>query len=248
MLTEERKNQILKIVEEEGGASVQDLMASLEASESTIRRDITELDKRGLLVKVHGGAMSSGRNMTVTKDSSVSEREDLNCDKKMEIAQYAASLICEDDVVYLDAGTTTGFMVDYLVCKNTVFVTNAIAHARRLCNRGFQVYMPGGVVKIRTEALTGARTCEYLSRFHFTKGFFGTNGITLKQGFTTPDLQEATVKETALKQCRNAYILSDSTKFDRISSVTFADFPQAQIITDKNLPAAYQKLDSIIVI
>lgn len=246
MLTEERKSQILKLVEQNGGVSVQELMVLLNASESTIRRDLNDLNKRKMLVKVHGGAVSASRNITV--DVSVSEREDLNREKKQKIARYAASLIADDDLVFLDAGTTTGFIMDYLSCKNTVFVTNAIVHARKLCSMGYQVYMPGGMVKIRTEALTGTQTCEYLSRFHFTKGFFGTNGVTVKEGFTTPDIQEGTVKETAIKHTGECFVLCDSSKFDKISSITFADFASATVITDQQLPSAYYEYDNIITV
>lgn len=246
MLTEERKNQIVRMVETKGSVSVQELMVLLDASESTIRRDLNELDKKRLLVKVHGGAVAVSQN--ITADVKVSEREDLNREKKMQIARYAASLITEEDVVFLDAGTTTGFMTDYLTCRNTIFVTNAIAHARKLCNMGLQVYMPGGMVKTSTEALTGTHTCEYLSRFHFTKGFFGTNGITKKEGFTTPDIQEGSVKELAVKQSRDRYILSDSSKFGKISSVTFAAFDVASVITDNELSAEYRDEENIIVI
>ena len=246
MLTEERKSQILKLVEQNGGVSVQELMVLLNASESTIRRDLNDLDKRELLIKVHGGAVSVSKN--ITADSSVSSRTDLNREKKKRIGRYAASLIEDGDLIYLDAGTTTGFIIDYLSCKNTVFVTNAIMHARKLCSLGYQVYMPGGMLKEQTEALTGTQTCEYLARFHFTKGFFGTNGITVKEGFTTPDIREGTVKETAVKHTGQCFVVCDSSKFDRVSSVTFADFSRASIITDETVPAVYRKYDNLIIV
>lgn len=246
MLTEERKSQILKLVEQNGGVSVQELMTLLNASESTIRRDLNDLDKKELLIKVHGGAVSISQS--ITADISVSAREDLNREKKKKLAQYAASLIEDDDLIYLDAGTTTGLIIDYLSCKNTVFVTNAIMHARKLCSLGYQVYMPGGMLKARTEALTGTQTCEYLARFHFTKGFFGTNGVTVKEGFTTPDIQEGTVKETAMKHTGTGFVICDSSKFDRISSITFADFSQASVITDESVPAVYRKYDNLIIV
>ena len=137
MLIDERKNAILKLVNENGKATVQELMELFDASESTIRRDLTELDKKQLLVKVHGGALASSKE--ITKDISVSEREILNRDSKITIAQYAASLITDKDVVYLDAGTSTGYIIEYISASKAVFVTNAIAHARKLCNRGFEV-------------------------------------------------------------------------------------------------------------
>lgn len=246
MLTEERKKQILALVNESGSMSVQQLMALLKASESTVRRDLAELDRKGLLVKVHGGAMASGK--VVTEEYFVAEREVLNREKKKAIASHAASLITEEDVVFLDAGTTTGFMIEYLTCHKVLFITNAIAHARRLCNMGFQVYMPGGVVKVRTEALIGAQTCQYLSKCHFTKGFFGSNGITIPDGLTTPDPQEAAVKEMAVRHTRTRYALCDSSKFDRISSVTFADFPAVSIITDADVPENYRSCANIMIL
>ncbi|MDO5408876.1 MAG: DeoR/GlpR family DNA-binding transcription regulator [Lachnospiraceae bacterium] len=245
MLTEERRNEIVRMVEQSGSKSVQELMALLKTSESTIRRDLNDLDRKKLLIKVHGGAVALSK--TITADSTVSEREDLNRDTKQQLARYAASLITNDDIVYLDAGTTTGFIPDYLTCKNALFVTNAIVHARKLCSLGYQVYMPGGVLKTRTEALTGSQTCSYLEKFHFTKGFFGANGITLKEGFTTPDIQEAAVKEVAVKHTRDRYILCDSSKFDKISSVTFAGFTEAFVITDAGAPAFYKRQRNIVI-
>lgn len=104
------------------------------------------IGKKQLLVKVHGCALDPSQE--ITKDISVSEREILNRDSKIAIAQYAASLITDKDVVYLDAGTSTGYIIEYISASKAVFVTNAIAHARKLCNRGFEVYLPGGMVKM----------------------------------------------------------------------------------------------------
>ena len=246
MLIDERKNAILKLVNKNGKATVQELMELFDASESTIRRDLTELDEKQLLVKVHGGALASSKE--ITKDISVSEREILNRDSKITIAQYAASLITDKDVVYLDAGTSTGYIIEYISASKAVFVTNAIAHARKLCNRGFEVYLPGGMVKMHTEALIGADTCEAIQKFHFTKGFFGSNGLTIQQGCTTPDVQEAKVKESAFAHCKESYILCDSSKFGVISSVTFADFTDCIILTDSNLSKVYQNYDNIKII
>jgi DeoR family fructose operon transcriptional repressor len=246
MLTEERKNQILRLVQEKGSVSVQELMLALQTSESTIRRDIIELAEKNLLVKVRGGAMAM-ESVHITADALISEREDLHQQQKKQIAQYAASLIVEGDIVYLDAGTTTGFILDYLSCKNVIFVTNAIAHARCLCHMGYQVYLPGGMVKIRTEAVIGSQTCGDIARFHFTKGFFGANGVTVKEGFTTPDVHEAMVKEMAIKHTRDRYVLCDSSKFEKISSVTFAVYDMAKVITDEQLPVGYRQYDNIVI-
>lgn len=93
--------------------------------------------------------------------------------------------------------------------------------------------------------MIGAQAMETLERYHFTKGFFGTNGISKKEGFTTPDAGEAQIKRTAMSQCRKCYVLADSTKFGNISAVTFASYESAPIITEK-IPEGYQKEQKII--
>ena len=113
MLGEERQQAILAAVEQRHSVSVQELMQLLDISESTIRRDLNALDKEGRLVKVHGGAMAIGGSFHV-KDDAVEYRKEINREEKIEIARYAAALIKDQDVVYMDAGTTTELMIDYI--------------------------------------------------------------------------------------------------------------------------------------
>ena len=113
MLTEERLQGIERIVKEKGSASIPELMERMGISESTARRDLTLLDKQGRLQKVRGGAMIIG-DVYSTKEDTVLQKKDRNLEEKVEIAKYAASLIEPNDFVYLDAGTTTELMIDYL--------------------------------------------------------------------------------------------------------------------------------------
>ena len=246
MLTDERRSQILKIVEEKGSVSVQALMDALHASESTIRRDLNDLDKKGFLTKVHGGALMIGGNV-LTVDAPTEEREVLNQETKRKIAIYAASMIKDDDIIYLDAGTTTGMMIEFIHNTRATFMTNAVTHARKLSAKGLQVLVPCGLLKSRTDALVGADTCQYLENFNFTKGFFGANGVTIREGFTTPDRQEATVKKTALSRCKEKYILCDGSKFDQISAVKICDFVKATCVTDESVPSIYKLQDTVLI-
>lgn len=133
MLGEERQQAILAAVEQRHSVSVQELMQLLDISESTIRRDLNALDKEGRLVKVHGGAMAIGGSFHV-KDDAVEYRKEINREEKIEIARYAAALIKDQDVVYMDAGTTTELMIDYITAKNVIFVTNSL-HMQSICHR-----------------------------------------------------------------------------------------------------------------
>lgn len=245
MLTEERQAKILSILENAGSITVQQLMTELDASESTIRRDLTALDALGQLVKVHGGAIMKG-TIYSTLDDEVVHRKEQNKEQKEIIAKYAASLIEPDDFVYIDAGTTTECMIDYITNKQAVFVTNAITHAKRLAERGCTVYILGGEFKAVTEAIVGEEAVITLEKYNFTKGFWGTNGISLQKGFSTPELQEALVKKKSMGNCKECYVLADESKFNQISSVTFAPFESATIITTRLYQNPFKKSKNII--
>ena len=145
-----------------------------------------------------------------------------------------------------DAGTTTAHMIDFIRATSAVFVTNAVDHARRLASRGFKVILVGGELKSSTEAVVGNQAIRTIQEYHFTKGFFGTNGVTRRSGCTTPDVNEAVIKKTAMEQCRQCYVLCAASKFNSISSVTFADFEKPIFITDRKVPG-YEKSKHIIV-
>ena len=100
-------------------------------------------------------------------------------------------------------------------------------------------------MKGSTEAVIGSQAMQMLKNYHFTKGFFGTNGMTQREGFTTPDTSEAIVKSTAMKQCKDVYILTDKSKFGEVSSVTFGGFTDAKILTEE-IPKEYQDSKNIL--
>ena len=232
MLAEERFSRILSIIEAEGSATIQELMTALDASESTVRRDLITMDENGLLTKVHGGAIAR-RPSVSTHDEDVRNRKTMNAEQKNAIAKYAASLIRPDDFVYLDAGTTTEKVIDFIPLKKITFVTNGFLHAKRLAQRGFQVYIPAGAVKAATEAIIGAECVLSLQSYNFTKCLMGVNGISLTAGLSTPDKGEASVKKAAIHQSKQVYFLADHSKFDQISAITFAHLNGVQIITDR---------------
>ncbi|MFA9378574.1 MAG: DeoR/GlpR family DNA-binding transcription regulator [Lachnotalea sp.] len=245
MLVEQRFEEILKIVDDSRSVTVQELMDLLDASESTIRRDLTTLHSNGRLIKVHGGAIALGSNYN-TKDDYVESRQTLHSEEKRIIAKYAASLIRANDFVYLDAGTTTEYMIDYIDEKNAVFVTNGIAHAKKLVKAGCTVFLIGGELKLSTEAIVGNEAILNLNKYNFTKGFFGTNGASMKLGYTTPDLNEAMVKKAALVRCSDSYILCDSSKFNQICPITFAEFAECKIITTNLQDTSYKQCNNIL--
>ncbi|MCR5641324.1 MAG: DeoR/GlpR family DNA-binding transcription regulator [Lachnospiraceae bacterium] len=232
MLTEERFARILSLIDRKGSATVTELMKEIDASESTIRRDLETLDKTGQLIKVRGGAISKNGSYT-TRDDEVVLRQQRNVDAKESIAKYAASLIENRDFVYIDAGTTTEKMLRYITNREAIYVTNAVSHAMKLAAIGCTVFILGGEFKYATEAIVGEEAIASLSKYNFTKGFFGANGITEKNGFTTPEIKEALIKRQAMASCKESYVLADHSKFGQISAVSFGQVEDATIITDQ---------------
>lgn len=245
MLSEERYKKILSLLDEKKSVTVAQITDMLGISESTARRDITALDRAGRLTKVFGGAVANDGSFVV-QEPTVAQKVEVQKAEKIQIARCAAGLIQDTDFVYLDAGTTTGYMIAFLEGSRASFVTNAVAHAQKLAAQGNHVFLIGGELKSSTEAVVGAQAMEMLERYHFTKGFFGTNGIGRREGFTTPDAGEAQVKRKAMGQCGTCYVLADATKFGNISAVTFAPFGAGAILTDK-VADGYKESDGLIV-
>ena len=244
MLTEKRQKEILKLLGEKGSVTVQELTEKLNASESTIRRDLTLLHQKGELVKVFGGAVQTESRINI-REEKVALRKELKKEEKIRIARYAASLVEPDDFVYLDAGATTGYMIPFLSVQSAEFVTNAVSHALKLAEKGFRVTLIGGELKAATEAIVGNEAYVNLQKYNFTKGFWGTNGVSLHSGFTTPDINEAMIKKCAMTHTQTRYILCDSSKFHKVSPVSFGEFGSAQIITDKLPDESYRQYENI---
>ena len=233
MLTQERHNKILELLTKQDTVTVGELSHGLETSESTIRRDLVTLDKMGKVKKVHGGAAAIHRVSTVFEED-VTTKSALNVTEKEAIGRVAAGLVTNDDFVFIDAGTTTAAMIDFIYDNvRATFVTNGIVHAKKLIQKGLKAYIIGGQIKLTTEAVVGTEAINNLRKYNFTKTFIGTNGISVKGGYSTPDVEEAAVKSEVLKRGRSNFILGDHTKFDKEYAVTFGILKDACIVTDE---------------
>jgi DeoR family fructose operon transcriptional repressor len=229
LLTEERHNLILEFLNEKGMAKINDLVDITNTSESTIRRDLTFLESINALKRIHGGATLPKRRLV---ELSYQEKEIQNMDAKRDISKYAASLIEEGDSIYLDAGTSTFEIIQYNDKKNVVVITNGLKHINALVEKNINSYILGGKVKVTTKAIVGSDALKNLEKFRFDKCFLGINAVHLEYGFTTPDSEEAILKENAIKHSRETYVLADESKFGEVSFVKVADLKDATIITN----------------
>ena len=232
MLTQERYKSILDMLGEREAVTVAELAQRLGISESTVRRDLTALDREGKLRKVFGGATSLSITEGAEEDEMTVRDKKMSEEKEL-IAAYAATLINDNDFVYIDSGTTTLRLIDHIPANKAVYVTNGVIHAQRLLARGLRACILGGMIKPLNACVTGAEGVHSLERFNFTKAFMGANGIDITAGFTTPDAEEAMVKEKAAEKSFAVFVLADHSKFRRVYPVTFAELRRCCIITDR---------------
>lgn len=243
MLAEERLARIMKILSQQRTATVQELCEALDASESTIRRDLNELDRMGRVNKVHGGATLPDSQF-LADEPTMAAKEVLAVAQKKCIAKAAAALIAAEDFVFLDAGSTTLALVRELngPALDARYVTSGVAHARMLAQKGCRVFLLGGLLRPETEAIIGAAALYSLQQYNFTKAFLGANGVALDAGFTTPDPEEAAVKATAVRRAREAWFLVDDSKFARIYPAVIAELSGGAILTNHCPNPKYRQL------
>jgi DeoR family fructose operon transcriptional repressor len=247
MSSRDRDAEILRLLDESPSqfVSVESMAEYFKTSASTIRRDLQRMGSEHRILRVHGGAASlhfSGNFKFERLDREYLERERTEPDIKKIIAREAAQFVKEGSCIYLDASTTVAAMIPFLpVFHSTCYITNSPLLAQKLAERKMTCYVTGGELKLTTNAFIGPYVLEFISRFNFDIGFFGTNGIHPQAMFTTPDPQECAVKSAALNKCYQVYILADHTKYDNISTATFSDFTRPTLITDQMDPK-YQSL------
>lgn len=238
MLSEQRFQRILQILRQQEVVSVSQLAQMLQTSESTVRRDIAVLDEQGRAKRVYGG-VAAIREAVQTAEADIDTKSVLHVPEKQQIARYAAGTIHDRDFVYIDAGTTTLAMIDYITAQKAVYVTNGIAHAKQLIRKGFTAYVTGGQLRLVTEAIVGAESVASIQKYNFTKCYMGTNGIDIQRGFTTPDIDEALIKSEAIKRSYVSFVLADHSKFKQVSAVCFGSLENSCVITDRLTDPAF---------
>jgi DeoR family transcriptional regulator, fructose operon transcriptional repressor len=230
MLTPERHQLILKILKERNTVKIQELVDLTNSSESTIRRDLTQLEDEKFLKRIHGGASVLQGKL---QEPSMTEKSSKNLHAKRLIGQFAAKIVEEGDCIYLDAGSTVFEMIQYLP-KNIVVVTNGITHIASLLEKEIDLFLIGGHAKGKTGAVLGRGAFSSLDYYRFDKCFIGVNGIHPEYGYTTPDQEEAMIKQKAVSLSREAFVLADDSKFTEIAFAKIGDLHQAQIITNEH--------------
>ena len=209
---------------------MKELVDILNVSEATIRRDLQQMEDLHMIVRYHGGASIK---FIQSNESSLILKNTLNEDGKTKIAKFAASLIKDNQIIYMDAGSFTYKLLDYLSPnKKITVITIGVHQAIKLIDKGINTIVLGGQIRRSSAAITGVQTLKQLDNLFFDLAFVGVNGIHEKVGFTTSNEQEAEVKRKVISHSSKTYLLADNSKFNKLLPIKFADLNQCIVITD----------------
>ncbi|ELZ98918.1 DeoR family transcriptional regulator [Haloferax mucosum ATCC BAA-1512] len=234
MLPAERKRRIVELVADSDGRSVESLSENLGYSKATIRRDLRELETRGLIERSHGGAVPV---TSVGREQTYGQKEVQNLEGKRAIADRAVEELAEGHVVFFDAGTTTMEVARKVPKDGTILgVTNSPRLAVELNEDDNEVKLTGGTLRRRTKALVGPTAESFMQRTNFDVLFLGTNAIDIESGLTTPNEDEARMKELMVEKAEKVVLVADISKLGRRSFVQFASLADVDLfITDGTL-------------
>jgi DeoR family transcriptional regulator, fructose operon transcriptional repressor len=232
----ERHRQILKQLDQHDSILVADLVVLFDVSEATIRRDLDILERKGLLRRIYGGAVSSsGRSY----EPSFLTRSSKFTDEKNRIGAAAAGLIHNGDSIMLDVGTTTLEIARHLYDRqNLTVITPCFQIAALLVEHpGIRLILTGGILRRGELSLVGRIAERTISEFHVDKLFMGAGGVDPVAGFTEFNLEDAQVKQAMLRNARHITVVFDASKYGNVALNALAPLTAAnRIVTDTNLP------------
>lgn len=235
MYAEERQQEILQRARAAGRVDVVRLADDLDVTSETIRRDLTVLERAGVLRRVHGGAIPIER---LGFEPEVAARDAVRTAEKERIAKAASAELPEGGAVIIDAGTTTSRLVDRFPTEpDFTVVVNSPPLATALATRpNLTVILLGGRVRRRTLATVDDMGLNPLANFHVDVAFMATNGLSIERGLTTPDPAEASVKRAMIRAARRTVLLADHTKVGNDHFARFGLLDDVDLlITDSGL-------------
>jgi len=236
--SKERRALILQLLKDSSEVNVSVLSKELKVSEVTIRKDLTELKKRNLLMRVRGGAIRLPE-IRLGDDTAIKYKQLINQKEKRAVGKIAASLIKENDTIILDSGTTTLEIAKNLhnFHKLTI-ITNAINIALELTtyNR-FTIILLGGHLRESSTSTVGPIAESNLKVFYCDKLFLGVDSFNMKEGVSTPNIEEANINQTMMAMSKETIAVLDSSKFEKRSFAFIAPVSKIHsVVTDNGIP------------
>ena len=236
----ERKQEILRILGEQGSVQVEELTKTFGVSKVTIRNDLDDLDQKGLLVRTHGGAMPAERKEFVrlisnTLYEATSEKE--------RIAMAAAKLLVSGQSIIIDNGSTTVHMAKYLAHKNLTVATGSILAIDQLTNdESIDLIIIGGTLRRYSLGAIGSIARSCLQQFHADWLFMGAAAFSLDKGISCTNLVEAETKQAMIQSASKVCLLVDSSKFGKISFANICSWDSIDVLVTDAIDEGSRKI------
>ncbi len=228
---------MLQLIKERKSVTVAEIAKELYVSPATVRRDLSAMEKAGMILRTHGGAIPLTGSSS--NDPGILMREQANVLAKKEIAAAAVRFIKNNSTIYLDSSSTVGKIVPLLTRFSFIsIVTNGLKNALLLSETtSAKVYVSCGVVQGQSNSILGADAVEYCSKLHTDVAFISCNGIDAANGITEANLEQAKVKQTMLRNSALKVVMVDSSKFGKTFMAKTSDFSDIDyLVTDKYPP------------
>lgn len=232
MKYQQRRDVILHLLENKEDLSFQEIESTIDASPATLRRDLERMENNKLIQRYHGGIR---KIQTVTSETPIKERHNVNLLEKRRIAEKAASLIQPNELIFIDSGSTTLSMIDFITDTSITVITNGILQAQKFKEKNINCFLLCGFMSMRSNAVMGKETVRLLKSFRYDKAFLGANAIDMKLGILAPDDNECELKTAIFECAKETYVLADNSKFGKKSMFALqdADTTSVKVITDK---------------
>ncbi|HUC92429.1 MAG TPA: DeoR/GlpR family DNA-binding transcription regulator [Paenibacillus sp.] len=236
MIVVQRRNKIKERLFQQRSVKVSELVREFNVSEETIRRDLNQLERDGLVQKNYGGAILVEEIDNVAIPP-VQQRKLQYFDEKDAIGRKAAELVTDNQIIILDAGSTTWCMARHLKqAKGLTVVTNGINVAEECShNEEASIFLLGGKLITKSMSLVGPQAEIELQKYNAHYVFLGSSGISMRKGFTSSDIYEAEIKKAMIAAGQKAVILADHSKFLRHALVSFSSFDDVDIVITTDL-------------
>ncbi len=235
LLTEQRRRNLLDLVEQQGQITVADVAERFSISAVTVRSDLDALASTGAVVRSHGGAV---RRLEASQDYPLRTKETLHRDEKIRIGMAAAELVQPGETIILDSGTTTVEIARYLKSLKVqplTVITNALNIAVELADGpGISLIMIGGLLRPVSCSFVGPQAEAMMNEFHADRLFLAVDGFDLENGPTTPDVLEAQLNNVMIRSAKEVNVVTDFSKLGRRSVSKIGPFERIRrLITDK---------------
>lgn len=231
----DRMLEMERYILQQGAATMEELRLRFDISMNTVRRDVAELLGRGTVEKVYGGVCARKNEQTLTP---YEVRRRGSEGAKAAIGRRAAELVNDGDVIFIDSGTTTLHIIDYLTSKRdvTIITNNLEAIVRALPLENITIIALPGQVRRKTHSLTGDDAVHYLKRFNITTAFMASTGLS-SHGVTNSSPMEYEIKKCAVQSAEKTVLLIGRSKFGVTGLMTFAQLEDFDMLVTDELPS-----------